>query len=166
MPIWYYFLAVVISAIVYSLVQTEGKRKALWALISGYLFLIVSSTILNRSGSDQFEYNLKPFWTYYEIAKGTWRAKRFLEELLLNIVMLIPIGVIIPCLVKRQKLIITIASAAGISLLIELLQLVTKRGLFEFDDIIHNTLGAIIGYGVYKLVCVLERGWKNKRTIN
>jgi glycopeptide antibiotics resistance protein len=32
-----------------------------------------------------------------------------------------------------------------ISLTIEILQLVTKRGLFEFDDIFHNTLGVAIG---------------------
>lgn len=76
--------------------------------------------------------------------------------------MLIPVGAVIPCLVKRRKFIITIASAVGISLLIELLQLVTKRGLFEFDDIIHNTLGAVIGYGVYKLIYALKRGWKKK----
>jgi len=154
--------AIVVSAIVYLLTQTDRRRKALWALLVGYLFLVVSSTILTRSVSESFEYNLKPFWTYYEMAKGTWRAKRFLEELLLNIVMLIPVGVIIPYLVKRKELIITIASAVGISLLIELLQLITKRGLFEFDDIFHNTLGAIIGYGIYKLVCVLKRGWKEK----
>ena len=33
----------------------------------------------------------------------------------------------------------------GISSSIELLQLVLCRGLFEFDDIIHNSLGFLIG---------------------
>ena len=33
----------------------------------------------------------------------------------------------------------------GISFSIELLQLVLCRGLFEFDDIIHNSLGFLIG---------------------
>lgn len=28
---------------------------------------------------------------------------------------------------------------------IEITQLVTKCGLFEFDDIFHNTLGAVVG---------------------
>jgi len=35
--------------------------------------------------------------------------------------------------------------------------MVVRSPLFEFDDIIHNTLGAIIGYGIYKLACVLKR---------
>ena len=38
--------------------------------------------------------------------------------------------------------------AAGFSMLIELAQLVSFRGLFEFDDVIHNMIGALIGVGV------------------
>lgn len=36
------------------------------------------------------------------------------------------------------------------SVCIEFLQLVWKRGTCEFDDIFHNTLGCMIGYGIYK----------------
>ena len=38
--------------------------------------------------------------------------------------------------------------AAGLSVGIEILQLVTARGLCEFDDVIHNMIGAVIGIGV------------------
>ena len=31
---------------------------------------------------------------------------------------------------------------------IEILQLITARGLCEFDDVIHNMIGALIGVGV------------------
>ena len=31
-------------------------------------------------------------------------------------------------------------------------QLCFRRGLFEWDDIIGNTVGTIIGYGIYKMV--------------
>ena len=37
---------------------------------------------------------------------------------------------------------------------IEIVQLITHRGLFEFDDIIHNTIGAVIGAVI---VVVLRR---------
>lgn len=36
---------------------------------------------------------------------------------------------------------------AGISVMIELLQLIFKRGLCETDDVIHNVVGCMIGYG-------------------
>ena len=39
----------------------------------------------------------------------------------------------------------TVGLAAGYSMLIELAQLVSFRGLFEFDDVIHNALGTAIG---------------------
>ena len=35
--------------------------------------------------------------------------------------------------------------AAGYSMLIELARLVSFRGLFEFDDVIHNALGTASG---------------------
>ena len=31
---------------------------------------------------------------------------------------------------------------------IEILQLVTSRGLCEFDDVFHNMIGAVIGIGI------------------
>ena len=41
---------------------------------------------------------------------------------------------------------------------IEIIQLVTKCGLFEFDDIFHNTLGAVAGSMVAN---VIERAIAN-----
>lgn len=46
--------------------------------------------------------------------------------------------------------------AAGISVGIEILQLITARGLCEFDDVFHNTLGAVIGVGVVMIGRKLE----------
>ena len=44
---------------------------------------------------------------------------------------------------------------------IELLQLISRRGLFEFDDILHNMLGAFIGVSIFVLV---ETVVKKKRS--
>ena len=35
--------------------------------------------------------------------------------------------------------------------MVELLQLMTSKGLCEFDDVIHNMIGAVIGVGVVTL---------------
>ena len=40
---------------------------------------------------------------------------------------------------------------------IEILQLITARGLCEFDDVIHNMIGAVIGTGVM-LLYLKKRG--------
>lgn len=41
-----------------------------------------------------------------------------------------------------------ILAAAGLCVGIEILQLVTSRGLCEFDDVFHNMIGAVIGIGI------------------
>lgn len=37
-------------------------------------------------------------------------------------------------------------------MVIEILQLVTSRGLMEFDDVIHNCIGTVFGFGVMMIV--------------
>ena len=41
---------------------------------------------------------------------------------------------------------------AGISVSIEALQFVFMKGFSELDDVFHNTLGCVIGVGVYSLI--------------
>lgn len=79
-----------------------------------------------------------PFHSYVEICKGEWRP---LLENIGNVVLFIPLGVALKWSgVKDVK-------KAGIlaSLTIEVLQFTFALGTFECDDLIHNTLGAVIG---------------------
>ena len=39
-----------------------------------------------------------------------------------------------------------------LSIAIEALQFLMMRGFSEIDDVIHNTLGCMIGYGLYLMV--------------
>lgn len=55
-----------------------------------------------------------------------------------------------------RKAAVVIVSAILFSLAIETLQLVLMRGLFEWDDVISNTVGVIIGLLLYSLV----KRWK------
>ncbi len=41
----------------------------------------------------------------------------------------------------------------GLSCVVDLLQLVTSRGLCEFDDVMHNAVGTVIGVGVARIIC-------------
>lgn len=45
---------------------------------------------------------------------------------------------------------------------IEILQLITARGLCEFDDVFHNMIGAVIGVGIV-MVLNRMRAKSNKR---
>ena len=92
--------------------------------------LFRSVTVLDRMPGPKMTYELIPFWSY--------GVKSLRMEILLNVILFIPVGLLAP----RWK---TVGLAAGYSLLIELAQLVSFRGLFEFDDVIHNALGTAVG---------------------
>ena len=58
--------------------------------------------------------------------------------------MFVPVGFLISDLRKWKGL----WDAAGLSAFIEILQLLTSRGLCELDDVFHNMIGAAIGIGI------------------
>ena len=53
--------------------------------------------------------------------------------------------------------------SAGFTLTIEVIQYITKLGVFDVDDIIMNTLGGIIGYCIYYVAAKLLRRYHAKK---
>ena len=74
------------------------------------------------------------------------------QQTWLNIVLFVPMGYLLPFRLRQPKLWNVLAIGAAISLLIETVQLLTHLGWFDVDDIFLNTLGALIGYGLYKAI--------------
>ena len=69
----------------------------------------------------------------------------------LNVVMFLPLGFLIPTIWQSLgKLRYILAAGCGLSALIEVSQLLSLRGT-DVDDVIMNTLGAVLGFGLYKL---------------
>ena len=50
----------------------------------------------------------------------------------------------------------------GVTLFVECMQLFTGRGIFEIDDIINNTTGTMIGYGIIMIFYILKSDVRNK----
>ena len=111
-------------------------------ILIAFLLIVLGSTVFGRIPGVR-SYKLIPFWSYVAIIRGNPEIR---QEVLLNCVLLFPAGMLLPLIISRplkwyQGLIFgTIVSGC-----IELLQLITCRGLFEFDDIIHNSLGCMVG---------------------
>lgn len=69
----------------------------------------------------------------------------------LNVVMFLPLGFLIPLIWQRLgKLRYILAAGCGFSVLIEVSQILSLRGT-DVDDVIMNTLGAVLGFGLYRL---------------
>ena len=116
-------------------------------ILMAYLFLVLCTTVLIREPFNGIHFQPELFWSW-----KAWDGQK--QQIIANVVMFVPIGVLLGRIGWKGILI-----AAGISAVIEVLQLVTGRGLCEFDDLIHNCIGATIGIGI---VMILTSGIKRK----
>lgn len=79
----------------------------------------------------------------------------------LNILLFVPFGFIVPIVFRNFTKVKDIAKAGfAFSLLIELSQLLNIRST-DIDDLIFNTMGAVIGYIIYRAASKLIRGKEN-----
>lgn len=133
-------------------IMRYGKRfikrylKAItWCCMVGYTFFILYTTLFNRACKDSFQYNLSPFWSYSAINNG---KDYLIRENYLNVLLFIPLGLLLSCVIKRDNCWKVLVFGSSLSLCIEVFQLITKRGFCEFDDVFHNSLGTLMGLGI------------------
>ncbi|CAB1244582.1 VanZ family protein [Clostridium sp. HV4-5-A1G] len=100
---------------------------------------VITSKGLNLS---PYEVNLIPFlW----ITEG---ARPYIE----NILLFIPLGFMLPCIWKKYEVLWrTVLSGVTFSLAIELSQLFNRR-ITDIDDLLMNTIGALMGWVIFKLL--------------
>lgn len=84
---------------------------------------------------------------------------------LLNVIMLIPLGVLLPFLFSHQDSLWKVTGMGFLlSLLLEISQIFSSRAT-DVDDLLMNTLGAMVGFGLYKLMVKLVKGRKLPRKL-
>ena len=125
----------------------RGLRYALALLLVEYTALLLHFTVFIRPATGKHEMILTPFWSYTAIHGG---AKVLMQEVLSNVVVFIPIGFLLGIVLRKGGLAGVMAVGIGISVVIELLQLTMMRGFCETDDVIHNAVGCLIGWGLGK----------------
>lgn len=127
------------------------KSAVLSVMLGGFLATLCSLTLLNREvGSVEKSFEWRPLWSYQE---AILEGNRILgSEIVFNILLFIPFGILMAVFFKAYGNVKWTAKVATIlSLIIELTQGGLKIGLFEFDDILNNVLGAVIGVWVWSL---------------
>lgn len=108
-----------------------------------FLGIVFASTVFTRTGSVR-QYEIVPLWSWIAVIRDhNWSL---VEEILLNCILLLPAGALLP-LITGHKVKWYLALVFGIllSAVIEVCQLIFMRGLFEWDDILHNGLGCMVG---------------------
>lgn len=138
-------LGVVVIIACYGL--KRGWRRIAGVLLVEYMFLIYCSTVIYRQGYERAGYKLSPFWSYTAIPYG---RTELLAENIMNVVVFVPIGFLLVAGIKGLKCWYALLIGFCLSSSIEILQFVFKKGVAETDDVMHNTVGCMIGYGIYK----------------
>ena len=131
-----------------------------------YLVTVLWFTVLCRSVRETPPH-FDLFWSYRRWFAGEWF---YGFEILGNIAMFGPFGFMLGELLleggrpvfKRlaPALILTILFAVLFSGTIEVSQLVFKLGLFEWDDFVSNTIGAMLGFAAYRILRRTGDEWR------
>ncbi len=139
------FLVILVTAMLWKGKKT-GLRYGVAFLIIEYIALLLYFAVFMWRGTDKYEYLLTPFWSYRVAFCGTTVLA---QEIAMNIAVFLPVGFLVGLAIKNTTWKRVACIGLGVSLTIEVLQLILKRGCCETDDVINNTLGSLIGYGLY-----------------
>ena len=137
----YWWLWLIVVALVVWLI--DGRKITPRPLLAAYILFILMETVIGRE-SDVGRVELVPFWSYSH--------PELKMEIVLNYILFIPLGCLLYlCFGEKFGLRVVLAGFL-ISAMVELIQLLFNIGLFEFDDMIGNTVGCLIGAVVGKIV--------------
>lgn len=142
---WVLVFGVLFFAVFYFLNIKRYVRSLVGGIVLSFdcSFIFVMTLFGRRIGGIR-NFDLEAFDSYYvAFVEGNMEV---LLQILVNIAMYIPLGFLLPCCFRFcEKYRYTLLVAIATSVVIELIQVIFKIGWFEVDDIINNTLGAVIG---------------------
>lgn len=167
--IWFYrldhtrvFLLVLVATILFAVCSRLLERFRCWKILMAIgtlaaAFLIIYVTVLQRTFGSTSKVILIPFHSYYEYFTGI--QTEGLRTVLMNMALFAPVGLflseLLPHKWKTSKKILVVAVCGFIlSVSIEIVQFTFQCGEAETDDVINNTIGALLGG-----LCVILELW-------
>lgn len=125
-------------------------QKCKGLILAVYLLSVLYITVFSRQPNPEPIIKLQLFWSYEEsFLNKDWPL---LIQIILNVLLYLPFGFIVAATAGKLHWWIVGILAAVFSAITELCQLIFCLGFFEFDDMLHNTLGALAGFGIYNLL--------------
>ena len=159
--------------LVYNLIRKFRKQKKvmiptgrllLCAVFIIYLVVVVGATML-RYRMHSFAGGIGEIYHLFYSYKEAWNhfSAREWRNIILNIMMFVPFGFLLPLVSKKfQAFWKTYLAGFLFTFLIEMTQLLFHLGICELDDFMNNTVGAMIGYGFYRLCVFIVKKWKKQ----
>lgn len=162
--IWLAVFTLAIAVSLYLFLKSVDKHhRILLTWLFAILFLMFFSTVIGRESIDTISLKLTPFWSIEAIQNGYIET---LYEKIYNVIFFIPYGFLLRLYFRRKAFSSTLLVGFITSSLIECLQLITKTGTCEIDDVICNTVGCLIGSLLAVGIVKLFNGEKNDKRID
>lgn len=145
--------------------QKKKEKMVFRILFAIYVLLVIYflffAEMTGRTLSDRtYHYNLVLFKEIkrFIVYRNQLGAFAVTANLLGNVLIFLPFGMLVPFLTKRFKKFWGVALLTfELSVLVELVQLVTKVGSCDVDDILLNTIGGMLGFVCYAIAVRCRR---------
>ncbi len=134
------------------------RNSIVWFLLGIYLAVMFVTVFLSREPGSRQGIDMTLFGTWGE----TPQAHAFVIE---NVLLFVPFGILYPFAMTsagragddirsygRIASRFTVLLGFIISVGIETVQLITKRGYCQLDDVVMNTLGSLVGYVIFLVI--------------
>ena len=138
----------------------QSAHKKWWkpfgvTLLIGWVLVVLAHTVLNRGVELRPWVKLEPFQTYIEVFNGG--EIELLRSAFMNVLLFYPGGLLLLMMFPKWKIRFVLPGFILVSIGIEACQYLFQLGFVELDDVLHNTMGAMLGIAVIKLYQKLPR---------
>ncbi|RGZ33503.1 VanZ family protein [Mediterraneibacter gnavus] len=147
--------------------RTRTVGKILFVLyIFFLLYFLIFSDWYGRSGiGEEYRCNLVLFkeirrFVEYRETLGLFAV---FTNLFGNILIFVPYGFFISVASRMRGFLMTLFYSLGLSLGVEVFQLLTRVGSFDVDDLLLNTIGGILGYVLFLICNGIRRKYDGRR---
>ena len=126
-------------------VKSKFRRLSYSAIItaSSYYVFVIIVTVICRVNFPKPSVNLLPYWD--SVSLLVEHPYYVIEEIFINVFLFSPIGLILGC-ISGFKVKHVLLLGFCLSLIIELSQYIFLKGVCEANDLVHNTIGCLLGY--------------------
>ncbi|MGE7185701.1 VanZ family protein [Peribacillus sp. NPDC006672] len=161
--IWLYrFICTIILCVVFQVgVLRKEKQFSLKHFLWVYVFLFYLTLVYMITGTGSI-WSIGNYETLFRMSEINLHLfdSEGMTTYILNIILFVPLGFLLPTIWSLFRSLKKVAcTGLFFSLAIELSQLLNSR-ITDIDDLLMNTLGAVVGYLIYRVlfVMVLKRG--------
>ncbi len=147
------------------IVKTDSRKKqavrttCIIFLLLSYIALVLLITVFARNPGTEYKMQLKPLYSLFR----TDHMNRDIIRDICNVMLFFPAGFIIQYMGTTKRKGYLLLMLPVFSLIIETIQLITRRGMFDVDDLLSNVLGGILGFmSARGCQAVFQKGGKIK----